>query len=427
WALGLRNPYTFAFQPGTGRLFINDVGQVLWEEIDEGVAGGNYGWPIYEGPSNPPDPRFIDPVFAYPHNGASAAIVGGAFYNPTTVLFPTEDVGDYFFADFVQGFIKQLDVTTRAVSDFASGIANPVDLKVNADGSLYYLASGSGELVRVQHPPPSPPPPPPSPTPPGASSVGVFDPATGNWYIRNNNSSGAPDITPFAYGAAGWVPLAGDWDGNASVTLGVFDPNTAIWYLRNSNSAGAPDFTPFAYGAPGWIPIVGDWDGDGITTIGVFDPSTATWYLRNSNSPGAPSITPFRYGGAGWLPAVGDWDGDRTTTIGVVDPATETWYLKNSNSAGAPDITPFAYGAPGWVPVAGDWDADGRESVGVFDPTSATWYLRNTNSGGAPDITPFAYGGANWKPVPAPWGRSVGVQPAARELWLDALAAATLL
>ncbi|MEY2490213.1 MAG: hypothetical protein QOC70_2155 [Verrucomicrobiota bacterium] len=46
WALGLRNPYTFAFQPGTGRMFINDVGANTWEEINNGIAGSNYGWSI---------------------------------------------------------------------------------------------------------------------------------------------------------------------------------------------------------------------------------------------------------------------------------------------------------------------------------------------------------------------------------------------
>src|SRR3954469_2014663 len=45
WALGLRNPFTFGFQPGTGRMFINDVGQSTWEEINDGIAGSNYGWP----------------------------------------------------------------------------------------------------------------------------------------------------------------------------------------------------------------------------------------------------------------------------------------------------------------------------------------------------------------------------------------------
>src|SRR6184192_1502937 len=52
WALGLRNPFTFAFQPGTGRMFINDVGESTYEEINDGIAGSNYGWPITEGPTS---------------------------------------------------------------------------------------------------------------------------------------------------------------------------------------------------------------------------------------------------------------------------------------------------------------------------------------------------------------------------------------
>jgi glucose/arabinose dehydrogenase len=69
WALGLRNPYSFDVQPDTGtdprRIFINDVGQSAWEEIDEGIAGANYGWPLYEGPvSNPPisNPPISSPI-----------------------------------------------------------------------------------------------------------------------------------------------------------------------------------------------------------------------------------------------------------------------------------------------------------------------------------------------------------------------------
>ena len=61
WALGLRNPYTFAFQPRTARMFINDVGQSTWEEINDGIAGSNYGWPITEGPTS--DPRYLSPLY----------------------------------------------------------------------------------------------------------------------------------------------------------------------------------------------------------------------------------------------------------------------------------------------------------------------------------------------------------------------------
>jgi glucose/arabinose dehydrogenase len=100
WALGLRNPFTFAVQPGTGRIFINDVGQNTWEEINEGAAGANYGWPDTEGPTS--DPRFRPPLFAYRHGSSGTtgcAITGGAFYNPPSMQFPADYVGDYFFAD----------------------------------------------------------------------------------------------------------------------------------------------------------------------------------------------------------------------------------------------------------------------------------------------------------------------------------------
>lgn len=99
WALGLRNPYTFGFQPGTGRMFINDVGQSAWEEIDDGIAGSNYGWPNCEGACAQPNANFRDPLFQYGH-GTSAttgcAIVGAAFYNPPVNQFPASYIGKYF-------------------------------------------------------------------------------------------------------------------------------------------------------------------------------------------------------------------------------------------------------------------------------------------------------------------------------------------
>jgi glucose/arabinose dehydrogenase len=150
WALGLRNPFTFSFQNGTGRMFINDVGQNTWEEINDGIAGSNYGWPTCEGFCNPPNPNFRDPIFAYANDASTCAITGGAFYNPHTVQFPAQYVGNYFFADFCGGWIRRLDPSTgNAVSDFATGISFPVDLQVSADGFLYYLARGSGSVNRI--------------------------------------------------------------------------------------------------------------------------------------------------------------------------------------------------------------------------------------------------------------------------------------
>jgi glucose/arabinose dehydrogenase len=153
WALGLRNPFTFAFQPGTGRLFINDVGQSAWEEINDGIAGSNYGWPTCEGACSPTNASFRDPLFQYGHGSTSTtgcAIVGGAFYNPPANQFPASYLGKYFFADLCTGWIRLFDPAAGTASGFATGINTPVDLQVGPDGCLYYLARGNnGQVFRV--------------------------------------------------------------------------------------------------------------------------------------------------------------------------------------------------------------------------------------------------------------------------------------
>ena len=104
WALGLRNPYTFAIDPDNGKIHINDVGQSTWEEINLGAAGDNYGWPVCEGACG--NPNFTDPLFAYTH-AVGDAITGGAFYRSSQ--FPIQYFGSYFFSDYLGGFIKRLE------------------------------------------------------------------------------------------------------------------------------------------------------------------------------------------------------------------------------------------------------------------------------------------------------------------------------
>lgn len=135
WAIGLRNPFTFAVQPGTGRIFINDVGDDKWEEVDEGFAGANYGWPESEGTTK--DPRFRGPIHTYP----VASIAGGAFCpEDASSGFPREYQGKYFFMDFVHGWIKVLapDRPSR-VETFATGLTRPCDLAFAPDGGLDVL------------------------------------------------------------------------------------------------------------------------------------------------------------------------------------------------------------------------------------------------------------------------------------------------
>jgi glucose/arabinose dehydrogenase len=152
WTLGLRNPYTFSFNRNTGRMFINDVGQNTWEEINDGLAGANYGWPASEGPTT--NANFTGPVFAYGHGISSTtgcAITGGDWYDSVTATFPASYNGKYFFADYCSGWIRVLDPSTGSASAFAGGIPSPVDLTVGPDGALYYLARGSSSVGRIQY------------------------------------------------------------------------------------------------------------------------------------------------------------------------------------------------------------------------------------------------------------------------------------
>jgi len=81
-------------------------------------------------------------------------------------------------------------------------------------------------------------------------------------------------------------------------TIGLYDPATSVFYLRDSNDTGYANRT-FVYGpaGSGWKPIAGDWNGDGKDTIGLYDPAASFFYLRNSNDAGYADGT-FMYGPA---------------------------------------------------------------------------------------------------------------------------------
>lgn len=165
FAWGLRNPFRIAFDPASipTRFFINDVGQGLWEEIDEAVPGADYGWNCREGAhtnstsgkcAGLPASAFRDPIYEYSHATGCGSITGGAFVPAGS--WPTSYDGSYLFSDYVCGQIFRLVPDGSggyASSAFATGLGGSSAVALlfgpsGSNGALYYTTYASGGQVR---------------------------------------------------------------------------------------------------------------------------------------------------------------------------------------------------------------------------------------------------------------------------------------
>ena len=173
WAYGLRNPWRFSFDRLTGDMFIGDVGQANWEEIDfeaaDSAGGHNYGWKIAEGfecrgggGTCGTDPGFTPPIHVFPTNVDGNSVVGGFVYRGSAI--PTLE-GTYFFGDsgFSRVWSFRYDAQTDTVSEFqertaeleagGENIANPAAFGEDGKGELYIL-NLNGTVYRITGPPP---------------------------------------------------------------------------------------------------------------------------------------------------------------------------------------------------------------------------------------------------------------------------------
>ena len=160
WAYGLRNPWRFSFDRATGDLWIGDVGQGRYEEVDRALDGGpgaNYGWNVMEGSHCYPDgdscakTGLVLPLTEYDHSIGDCAIVGGFVYRGTA--YPTLR-GGYIFGDECTGYIRAVDAagpdqqtpttlvdTHRAISSFGEDEAGELYLTDLASGGLYQVVT----------------------------------------------------------------------------------------------------------------------------------------------------------------------------------------------------------------------------------------------------------------------------------------------
>lgn len=157
WAYGLRNPWRFHLDPGTGDLWIADVGRNDAEEIDhlpgpEAGAGANLGWPYVEGTTPGLDgapPDLVAPVLAYPHDGR-CGVTGGAVYRGEAIPALR---GAYLYADLCDGIVRAMSVVDgavaaeRAFEDAQAGY--PVSFGTDLTGEMYLCSFDLNTVFRI--------------------------------------------------------------------------------------------------------------------------------------------------------------------------------------------------------------------------------------------------------------------------------------
>jgi glucose/arabinose dehydrogenase len=168
WASGLRNPWRSSFDSQTGDLFIGDVGQNDWEEVNQQAAasagGENYGWPCYEGSAsyNPsgcgPIGNYTFPIFEYSQNNGGCSVIGGYVYRGSQ--YPAM-IGHYLLADFCSGHFWDLAPnggggwTSTKHNNLASSYSITAFGEA-CDGELYVTNKGNGQIYHLQENSPAP-------------------------------------------------------------------------------------------------------------------------------------------------------------------------------------------------------------------------------------------------------------------------------
>jgi glucose/arabinose dehydrogenase len=154
WAYGLRNPWRFSFDRQTGDLWIGDVGQSAWEEVDRQPAdtpgGVNYGWNVMEGDhpyAGGPTQGLEPPVWEYPHTQGRCVVTGGFVYRGTDI---PELAGWYVFGDFCDGRLEAIRIHAGNVEHRYLGptVPNLSSFGEDASGELYAM-SLSGPVYRL--------------------------------------------------------------------------------------------------------------------------------------------------------------------------------------------------------------------------------------------------------------------------------------
>jgi glucose/arabinose dehydrogenase len=392
YAYGLRNPFRISVDSVTGRLYIADVGGndagTAFEEINLGAPGANYGWPLCEGTCSG-QPGVTSPIYSYPHLGRDASVTGGFVYRGTQ--FPAAYQGSYFFADYVQNYIKRLTfdgggaVTGVQAFEPVDGTldgpyGDPVKLVEGPDGALYYVDIGFNDqhvpneaaIRRIRYSSGNAPP----------SAIANGNPTSGPAPLLVNFSSAGsidPEGQPLSYawtfGDGGTStqanpshPYAADGPYIARVT--VSDGVNNVLSNNVNISVGNPPIATIDTPGDGSVFRAGDsigYAGSGSDPDeGTLPPSALSWtILFHHDGHVHPGGGPFNGvpGGTLVIPTSGhDYQGD--TNYEIVLTVTDATGLAGSTSVNViPEKVDLTFGS---VPSGRSLDVDGIRKTAPF-------------------------------------------------------------
>ena len=433
WAYGLRNPFTIAFQPGTGRLFVNDVGASESEEINDATSGGkNFGWPQQEGYG---DNSFSNPLYAYDH-GSGCAITGGTFFNPSATNYPSSYIGKYFFLDYCGNWIDMLSLSGGSASraNFARNIAgSPVSLTTGTDGNLYFLSRDNNAVYKIVYAG-------------GGSAPIITSQPTSVTATQGDNAI-------FSVTASGNAPLTYQWRKNS---VNINGATAATYTISNTTTANTGTYSVIvsnAYGsvtsnnatltvtAPNQPPVANiltpaigaTYAGGTIISFsgsaadpetGALPGSSLSWYVifhHDSHTHPGPSATTGSTSGSFTIPNAGetasnvfyrlylvasDPQGARDTAFRDIVPRTSTITL-NTNPQG---LTVTLDGQPFTAPLTVTSVEGMLRTISTPTPQAAgqaIYYFNNWSQGGAQiqsfptPVNNVSYT-ANFTPAPDP-------------------------
>jgi len=420
FALGLRNPWRDSFDRGLGTFYIGDVGQNMWEEVDIGANGANYGWRVFEGPA-PFTPGTLgpgtltSPIFSYDHT-VGDAIIGGYVYRGQSDGLQ----GQYVFGDLSTGKVFTLRfngsswVSTEITSEITvdtGAITNIASFGEDALGNLY-VVSLDGEVFSL------------TPNVVSNDQADVIDGLGGDDMIfagAGNDTLSGGDGNDVLNGGVGNDVLSGDAGndtlvGGAGFDTAVFSGNRSSYTITRTGvttTVSGPDGTDTLTSvellkfADRSISLVakndfnGDFRSDILFQAGAGDPQAGTPLIWTISNTSVISQTVLPNPGASWtIVGTGDFnkDGDadllfRDTTSGSV----QIWEMNGTSVAGELAL-PF----PGanWKPLGvGDFNDDGSADIlwrntvtGEID----AWFINNGQMVGG---TAAGFAASQWQVV----------------------------